>query len=52
MAAGRENFLFYGYTEKENSGEGSGFAVFRGSLAEGKITLLVPDGGTPSARLR
>jgi|LSQX01.1.fsa_nt_gb Tol biopolymer transport system component len=49
---GGEDFLFYGYTENEMSGEGSGFAVFHGSLAEGKITLLVPDGGTPSVRLR
>ncbi|MBP6332893.1 MAG: PD40 domain-containing protein [Aminivibrio sp.] len=49
---GGEDFLFYGYTEKEMSGGGSGFAVFRGSLAEGKTNLLVPDGGTPSARLR
>ena len=49
---GGKDFLFYGYTEKEISGEGSGFAVFRGTLPEGKTTLLVPDGGTPSARIR
>lgn len=49
---GGKDFLFYGYTEKEISGEGSGFAVFRGALPEGKTTLLVPDGGTPSARIR
>ena len=46
---GGEDFLFSGCTAKEAAGKGYGLAVFRGSLKDLSVSVIVPEGGSPTA---
>ena len=49
---GGEEFLFSGCTAKEAAGKGYGLAVFRGSLKNKSVSIIVPEGGSPSAAIQ
>lgn len=45
---GGEEFLFAGYGPKEAKRKGSPFAIFRQTLGDGKATLFIKEGDSPS----